>query len=99
MDEVSDNPRDQRFELAIDGEVAIVTYGLHDGAITFVHTFVPEALRGRGIATRLIQASLAAARDRRLRVVPQCPTFVAYVKAHPDTQDLLTDDARIALGV
>jgi uncharacterized protein len=96
--EVHDNPDAQRFELAIGSETAVATYELDGDVITFLHTFVPEPLRGRGLATRLIAAALDAARRRGLAVDPQCPTFVAYVKAHPGTHDLLTPEARKALG-
>jgi predicted GNAT family acetyltransferase len=97
--EVRDNPGEQRFELAIDGEMAVAVYHLDGDVITFEHTFVPEALRGRGLATRVVKAALDAARSRGLKVVPQCPTFAAYVKSHPESHDLLTADARAALGV
>ncbi len=96
--EVRDNPAERRFELGIGDDLAVAEYRLDGRVITFEHTFVPESLRGRGIATRLIEAALAKARSRGLRVVPLCETFVAYVKAHPETHDLLTDDARSAIG-
>jgi uncharacterized protein len=97
--EVRDNPDAQQFELAIGSETAVATYEIDGDVISFIHTFVPEPLRGRGLATRLVTASLDAARRRGLAVDPQCPTFVAYVKAHPETHDLLTPEARTALGV
>ncbi len=95
---VHDNPAEQRFELPVDGELAVATYVVDGDVITFEHTFVPESLRGRGLATKLVKAGLDAARAAGRRVVPQCPTFVAYMKSHPETQDLLTPDARAALG-
>ncbi len=99
MEQVRDNPAEQRYELAIDGDTAVAAYEIDGGTITFTHTFVPESLRGRGIATRLIAAALDGARGKGMKVVPQCPTVVAYVKSHPETQDLLTSDARAAIGV
>ena len=96
--DVHDNPDEQRFELPVDGALAIAEYRLDGPVITFTHTFVPEALRGRGIATRVVEGSLAAVRARGLSVEPQCATFVGYIRSHPETQDLLTPDARDALG-
>jgi predicted GNAT family acetyltransferase len=96
--EVRDNPDEQRFELAIGDDMAVVEYHLGPDVIRFDHTFVPEALRGRGLATRMVEAGLAAARSRGLSVEPRCAVFVAYIKAHPETYDLLTDDARAAIG-
>lgn len=60
---------------------------------------VPEALQGQGIAKQLVLAGLASARERGLRVIPQCPVFAAYMRAHPDTHDLLADDGRKLLGL
>lgn len=54
-----------------------------------MHTFVPPALRGRGLATRLVEAGLAAARERGLKVDPACPTFAEYIDVHPETRDLV----------
>ena len=96
--EVRDNPPEHRFELMIGDDMAVVEYRLDRDVISFEHTFVPTALRGQGIATRMIEASLASARSRGLKVVPLCPTFVAYMKSHAETHDLLTAEAKDSLG-
>ena len=96
---VRDNPTDQRYELPVGDDMAVVTYDVEDGVVAFIHTFVPESLRGRGLATQVVKAALEGARAKGLKVDPQCPTVAAYVKAHPETQDLLTDEARAALGL
>ena len=84
-----DDPANRRLVLDVDGGVALADYVIDGDVITFTHTFVPEAARGRGVATRLVEAGLALARDRGLKVVPQCPTFAAYLQSHPGTRDLL----------
>ncbi len=86
---VKDNPDAHRFEADVDGAQAIAMYEIDGDTITFLHTEVPQALRGRGIGSQLVEAALEAARGRGLRVVPQCPMFAGYIEAHPDTQDLL----------
>ena len=48
--EVVDNTKLCRFELEVDGELAIVEYRIADGAIYFTHTETPHHLQGRGIA-------------------------------------------------
>ncbi|MDN8618889.1 GNAT family N-acetyltransferase [Variovorax ginsengisoli] len=96
---VRDNPSRHRFEAESLGEVAVAVYALTDKAITFLHTIVPDALRGQGIATQLVLAGLASARERGLRVIPQCPVFAAYMRSHPETHDLLADEGRALLGV
>jgi predicted GNAT family acetyltransferase len=92
-----DRPDEQQFRMDVDGEEAFAQYEKADGVMTFTHTFVPESLRGRGIATHLIEAGLADARAKHLQVVPQCPMVAAYMKAHPETHDLLGDAGRAYL--
>ena len=87
---VRDNVQKHRFEIDLgDGSLAIAQYTLRDGKIMFTHTEVPPAHEGKGVGTALIQFALASARERRLRVIPICPFFAAYIKKHPEEQDLL----------
>lgn len=86
---VVDQPARQRFEAQVDGRTAYAEYRVSGDTITFTHTVVPPELEGRGIGSALAQAGLAAARERGLRVIPQCTFFARYVERHPETQDLL----------
>jgi predicted GNAT family acetyltransferase len=76
MAEIRDNLALSRFELDGEGGTALAYYRLEAGTITFTHTETPPALRGRGIASRLVDAALASAQARGLRIVPLC-SFVA----------------------
>lgn len=89
MIEVRDNPDGSRFEAMVDGVLALAAYRLEGERICFTHTEVPAALGGRGIGSALIGAALAAARERGLKVVPQCTFVAAYMQRRPETQDLL----------
>ena len=89
MDIVRDNKAEHEFELVVDGHRALAAYQMEGDTIVFTHTIVPKAIEGRGVASKLIRAALDSARDRGLKVVPQCPFVAAYIKRHPDTQDLL----------
>lgn len=92
---VHDNPGRHRFEIDLgNGEFAFAAYNLVPGAIRFYHTVVPENHGGRGHGTSLIRAGLAAARERGLKVIPVCPFFAAYLKAHPEEQDLVGPEHR-----
>lgn len=87
---VTDNPSHHQFEIDLgDGEYAFAKYNLLPGAIRFYHTVVPDAHEGKGLGTALIKAGLAAARERGLRVIPICPFFAAYLKKHPEEQDIV----------
>ena len=88
---IRDNVAAHRFEKIVDHHAAVATYSMDGDTITFLHTVVPEALRGRGIARELVEFALASVRERGLKVVPQCEVFDAYMRKHPQTHDLLAD--------
>jgi len=90
---VHDNAAAHRFEKIVDHHAAVATYAIDGGVITFLHTVVPEALRGRGIARELVEFALASVRERGLKVIPQCVVFEAYMRKHHETHDLLADPA------
>jgi len=89
MPDVTDNRAEHEFELVIDGHRAVAAYQMEDDTIVFTHTVVPKAIEGRGVGSRLIRAALDSARDRKLKVIPQCPFVAAYIERHPEYRDLL----------
>lgn len=89
---VTDNRAEHEFELEVDGHRAIAAYQLEDDVIVFTHTLVPKKLEGRGIASKLIRFALDSARDRGLKVVPQCPFVRAFIERHPEYQALVKPD-------
>lgn len=92
---VIDNSARHRFEIDLgDGEFAFAQYNLLPGAIRFYHTVVPDSHSGQGLGTALIRAGLAAARERGLKVIPICPFFAAYLRKHPEEQDLVPREHR-----
>jgi 2'-5' RNA ligase len=97
MDDISavrDNPAARRFELDIDGALAVAQYRLDGDTILFTHTEVPARLQGRGIGSRLVRGALDAARARGLRVVPLCSFVADYIRRHPEVKDLVDPAAR-----
>ena len=97
---VVDNPARHRFEIDLGGgALAIAEYTLPEGRIMFTHTEVPAEHEGQGHGTALIRAGLAAARERRLKVIPICPFFAAYMQKHAEVHDLLDPAWRARLGV
>ena len=95
-----DNPSRHQFEIDLgDDGIAFAKYALLPGAMRFYHTVVPDRLRGQGIGTALVEAGLAAARDRDLKVIPSCPFFADYLKRHPELQDMVPADERHLIGI
>lgn len=90
--DVTDNRERQRYELKAEGGLAVAYYEPRDGALVFTHTVVPEALRGQGIASKLIKGALDDVRSRGLKIVPQCPFVARYIERHPEERDLVKPD-------
>lgn len=87
-DDVQHNAERSRYELEQEGAVAFAEYQRRGDLIIATHTVTPPALRGRGLASRLIRAMLADARGQGLKVVPQCSFVADYFDRHPEEQDL-----------
>jgi len=90
---VTNNMSEHRYELAVDGAVAIAAYEQRGDVIAFTHTEVPEALEGKGIAGRLIKGALADVRSQGLKVLPLCSFVAVWIDRHPEQQDLLAPHA------
>ena len=83
------NQNTHRFEIKADGEVAFLEYRPEKGAIALVHTKVPPALEGRGIASALATAAFDYARSHQLKVVVICPYVGGWLQKHPDQRDIV----------
>jgi hypothetical protein len=85
------NEQQRRFELVIDGHVAKAEYRRDgDDTLVFHHTLVPDALRGQGLAGKVVKAGLDYARKHNLKVVPMCSYVATYIERHPEYQQLLS---------
>ena len=88
-DVIRNNTEQNRFELDADGHTALALYRLAPGTITIYHTQVDPEVEGRGIGSRLVRASLEEVRRLGLKLVPGCSFVRAYVRDHPEFNDLL----------
>jgi len=82
--EVRHNPEEGRFDVRLGDELAVLEYELDGRDMVFTSTRVPEAHRGRGIATRLVKAGIDHARREGYRIEPRCPFVKAYLRRHPE---------------
>jgi predicted GNAT family acetyltransferase len=78
-----------RFEIDTGNATALIEYVRAGGRVTFIHTFVPPELRGKGLAEQLVRAALDWARGEKLKVVPQCSYTARFIERHPEYADLL----------
>jgi len=87
--EVRDVREKSRFELEEGGGVSFADYRRGaDGTIAILHVETPAALRGQGIAGRLMDGIVALARAEGARLAPICPYAVAYLRRRADTRDV-----------
>jgi predicted GNAT family acetyltransferase len=80
---------EQRHEVLVNGQLSVVEHPLIDGVLVFTHTFVPPALRGRGIAEQLVRAALQWAQSQGKRISPQCSYVACFIQAHPEFSHLV----------
>lgn len=97
--DIRDNEAAKRYELAVDGETAVVIYNPVAGGRLITETLVPVALEGRGIASRLAKHVMADLKAKGLLILPTCPFFSAYLKKHPEYADQVHPTYRAMLGL
>jgi uncharacterized protein len=78
-----------RFEIEQDGHVGYLEYNLAGKVLQLIHSEVPEALRGRGVASELAKSALDWARQNGVKVDVICPSVAAYIEKHPEYSDLV----------
>jgi predicted GNAT family acetyltransferase len=86
---VRDNKARSRFELDVDGGVAFANYRDTPAAVVITHTETPIALRGRGIASQLIEGALALIHADGRKVIAGCAFVVDYLRKHPEYEDMV----------
>ncbi|MCC6823542.1 MAG: N-acetyltransferase [Verrucomicrobia subdivision 3 bacterium] len=79
-----------RFEVRVgDSPPAFLSY-VHEGeSVMLEHTFVPEEMRGRGVAAVLVRAALDEARQRQWKIVPRCSYVAKFIERHQEFADLV----------
>lgn len=89
MTDVIDNKPLSRFELAIEGATAFANYRRAGDRVIIIHTETPPSLRGRGVASQLVEGALALIRADGLKVVAGCSFVADYLRRHQEFGDLI----------
>ena len=89
MAAVRDNKAKSRFELDVDGGLAFANYRSTPHAVIITHTETPQALRGRGIASKLVKGALQLIRADGHKVIGACGFVIDYLRKHPEEADLV----------
>lgn len=90
---VRDEPDEGAYVVELDGERAgKAEYRTRDGIRVFRHTEVDDRFSGAGVGTKLVRYALDDVRDNGGKVVPLCPFFAAYIKRHPEYEDIVDQE-------
>ena len=88
--EVRDAPERSRYEVSVDGTLAgFSAYQDRTGVRIFTHTEIEPPFEGRGVGSALARGALADVRVRGIRIVPICPFISAWIRRHPEEEDLI----------
>jgi len=89
-DDILHDEHGQRFYFEHDGQTAELTYRvLKNGTLDYNHTFVPEALRGGGLAGDLVLAACEYARSTGKKILPSCSFVDMWLKRHKEFSGLV----------
>ena len=87
--DVIHNPEEQRFELTVNGYLAVLDYIMFDDIMIFTHTGVPPEIEGSNSGVKLVVTGLEYARQNSFGVRSKCWFVSKYLRRHPEYQDLL----------
>jgi predicted GNAT family acetyltransferase len=82
--QIEHNKKNMRFEVKMNGELAYLEYRMKGNDIAFMHTEVPEALSGKGIASALAVYAFRYAKENNQPVIVYCPFVKTFLKRHPE---------------
>jgi uncharacterized protein len=84
-----DNEAGHQFELSVDGHLAFLAYLKRDHKVYLVHTEVPVALEGKGVAAALVEKTLKYLEDQGEKIVVTCSYVQHFLKRHPEWERLV----------
>ena len=87
---VVDNVTGGRFELEVDGHLAVLVYRRMLGRMVIIRTVVPPEIEGHGVGGRLVRAAVEDAAQDDLAVAPMCPFAADWIRRHPDIAGLVS---------
>jgi predicted GNAT family acetyltransferase len=90
--ELKDDKTQHALELWVEGQRSFIGYELEGEKIYLMHTEVPEAQTGEGIAAELVEKAFQYIEQQNLKVVPACSYVRAFLKRHPEWERIVAAD-------
>ena len=84
----------KRFYTINDDMESELTYTIDEEAkvLDFNHTYVPNELRGRGIAKELVEEGIRYAKEIGYKIIPSCPYVLSFAKRYKEYKDFFVYD-------
>jgi predicted GNAT family acetyltransferase len=99
-EQVVDDPGAGQFALTVGGEVAaVILYDRQPDAYALMHTETRAGFEHRGMATRLIQATLDRMVESGAAVLPYCPFVRRFIAQHREYATLVPAADRARFGL
>ena len=89
MIEVIHDIEKQKFYAVIDDLESHLEYVKVNNVLNLIHTYVPNALRGKGSASKIVKVALTYAEENNLKIIPSCSYVAAYIQRHKEYEELL----------
>jgi uncharacterized protein len=91
--EIRDETDENAYVVEVAGERAgKAEYRDRGESRVFRHTEVDERFSGSGLGSKLVRHALDDVRASGGKVVPLCPFFAAYIKRHPEYENLVDQE-------
>ena len=87
--EITHDEKGERFVAKVNGEEAFTAYYEEGDTLNFHHTYVPEKLRNKGVAGKIVAAALNHVRQHNLKVIASCAFVEHFIENNPEYQDLV----------
>lgn len=68
---------------------AEITYSIYNGVMRVDHTFVPDSMRGKGIAKKLVLEVIDYAKENNYKIEPVCSYVVSFFEKNKGYEDLI----------
>ena len=85
--QVLNDEAEKKFYAIVDGHEAHIEYAHTGDVYNLLHTFVPEELRGHGVAEELVKTTLDQIKAQGAKFLPTCPFVQAFLKRHPEYRE------------
>lgn len=86
---VSHNKAENRFEVDLGDDKAVLVYMIKAGLFILLHTEVPPPFEGRGIAAKMAADALEFAKKEGYLVRSYCSYTTRFIERHAEYRELM----------